>query len=163
MFSSVNLQQEVRLHEALDGGSRGLALLTYQHATLLFIRGRLPEAAQIAERSLRLAEAAFASERDQVTPLSFFWLCLLLEYAVTYICHSMHAQRSLRLAEAAFASERDQVPPLSLFWLCLLSEYAVTYICHSMHAQRSLRLAEAAFASERDQVSLFWPRWQSML
>ena len=58
----------MRLHEALDGGSRGLALLTYQHATLLFIRGRLPEAAAVAARSLRLAEAAFASERDQVFP-----------------------------------------------------------------------------------------------
>ena len=62
--------QEVRLHEALDEGSRGLALLTYQYATLLFIRGRLPEAAQTAERSLRLSEAAFASERDQVIGLS---------------------------------------------------------------------------------------------
>ncbi len=63
----------MRLHEALDAGSRGLALLTYQFATLQFIRGLLAEAQELGGRSLALAEAAFASEPDQARG----WRCVL--------------------------------------------------------------------------------------
>lgn len=57
--------QEVRLHEGLNPGSQGLALLLYQFSTLQFIRGLLPEARELTQRSLALSETAFANEPDQ--------------------------------------------------------------------------------------------------
>ncbi|BDA46492.1 hypothetical protein COCOBI_08-5850 [Coccomyxa sp. Obi] len=57
--------QEIRLHEALDAGSEGLALLLYQFCTLQFILGRLEDARQLCERSVALADKEHEAKSDQ--------------------------------------------------------------------------------------------------
>ncbi|KAK9906413.1 hypothetical protein WJX75_001467 [Coccomyxa subellipsoidea] len=57
--------QEVRLHEALDAGSEGLALLLYQFSTLQFILSRLEDAHQLCQRSSTLAEKIHKPGSDQ--------------------------------------------------------------------------------------------------
>lgn len=60
----------MRLHEALDPGSEGLALLLYQFSTLQFILGRLGEARALCERSAALSDKVFKPGSDQVSTLS---------------------------------------------------------------------------------------------
>ena len=73
MFENVSMNvsnlllQVIRLHEALDAGSEGLALLLYQFCTLQFILGRLNEARQLCERSAALGDKEHANKSDQVS------------------------------------------------------------------------------------------------
>jgi hypothetical protein len=59
--------QEIRLHEALDHRSEGLALLLYQFSTLKFIQGHLEDARKLSQRSAAIAEAVFKAGSDQVS------------------------------------------------------------------------------------------------
>ena len=56
----------MKLHEALDQRSEGLALLLYQWSTLKFILGDLDTARALSQRSAAIAEAVFKAGGDQV-------------------------------------------------------------------------------------------------
>ncbi len=60
------VMQEVRLHEAMDQRSEGLALLLNQFSTLKFILGDLATARTLSQRSTAIAQAVFKAGGDQV-------------------------------------------------------------------------------------------------